>query len=291
MSSKENQQQSELSLRMSGLVIKDNKVIQREKNTDQENRKVKEETRSRAVFLKDFRDIFIRDLNNFGICVIDSFLGQDLGELVYQEVLQLQNSGLFQEGQLVKNNEKNNSIRGDLTAWLTGNEERYPNIRKLITDIDRIVMTASKVPNNGKLGKYEIKERTKVMVACYPGKGAHYVKHVDNPHGDGRVITAIYYLNKDWNRKTDGGVLRIFPTDERNHAADIDPMFDRMLFFWSDKSNPHEVQPSYRTRYAITIWYYDVRQKSESVKFRQKQASQRTEETNENQNKRTTDGS
>ena len=37
------------------------------------------------------------------------------------------------------------------------------------------------------------------MVACYPGKGTHYLKHIDNAGGDGRIITCIYYLNKDWD--------------------------------------------------------------------------------------------
>ena len=45
----------------------------------------------------------------------------------------------------------------------------------------------------------------------------------------------------------DGGLLRIYPSQWKQ-VADIEPKFDRMLFFWSDRRNPHEVQPAYRTR-------------------------------------------
>ncbi|NXA21738.1 EGLN3 protein, partial [Ibidorhyncha struthersii] len=85
------------------------------------------------------------------------------------------------------------------------------------------------------------------MVACYPGNGTGYVRHVDNPNGDGRCITCIYYLNKNWDSKLHGGILRIFP-EGKSYVADVEPIFDRLLFFWSDRRNPHEVQPSYATR-------------------------------------------
>lgn len=44
-----------------------------------------------------------------------------------------------------------------------------------------------------------------------------------------------------------GGVLRIFP-EGKTYMADIQPLFDRLVLFWSDRRNPHEVQPSYATR-------------------------------------------
>lgn len=62
----------------------------------------------------------------------------------------------------------------------------------------------------GRLGGYVINGRTKAMVACYPGNGLGYVRHVDNPHGDGRCITCIYYLNQNWDVKVHGGLLQIF---------------------------------------------------------------------------------
>uniref|UniRef100_A0A8B9TUS9 Egl-9 family hypoxia inducible factor 3 n=1 Tax=Anas platyrhynchos TaxID=8839 RepID=A0A8B9TUS9_ANAPL len=83
--------------------------------------------------------------------------------------------------------------------------------------------------------------------------------------GDGRCITCIYYLNKNWDSKLHGGILRIFP-EGKSYVADVEPIFDRLLFFWSDRRNPHEVQPSYATRYAMTVWYFDAEERAEAKK-------------------------
>uniref|UniRef100_A0AAY4CVT0 hypoxia-inducible factor-proline dioxygenase n=2 Tax=Denticeps clupeoides TaxID=299321 RepID=A0AAY4CVT0_9TELE len=101
------------------------------------------------------------------------------------------------------------------------------------------------------------------MVACYPGNGTGYVRHVDNPNGDGRCITCIYYLNKNWDVKVHGGLLQIYP-EGRCVVANIEPVFDRLLIFWSDRRNPHEVKPAYATRYAITVWYFDAKERAEA---------------------------
>ena len=47
--------------------------------------------------------------------------------------------------------------------------------------------------------------------------------------------------------QTDGGLLRIFP-EGSNKMANVEPNFDRLLFFWSDRRNPHEVMPTYKPR-------------------------------------------
>ncbi|XP_061452369.1 prolyl hydroxylase EGLN2 isoform X3 [Rhineura floridana] len=112
------------------------------------------------------------------------------------------------------------------------------------------------------------------MVACYPGNGMGYVRHVDNPHGDGRCVTCIYYLNRQWDSKIHGGILQIYP-EGRPVVASIEPIFDRLLIFWSDRRNPHEVKPAYATRYAITVWYFDAKERAEAKGRHQLASAQR----------------
>uniref|UniRef100_UPI0037E7FCEA uncharacterized protein egln2 n=1 Tax=Semicossyphus pulcher TaxID=241346 RepID=UPI0037E7FCEA len=197
----------------------------------------------------------------YGICVKDNFLGPQLGDMVLEEVEVLNRSGKFRGGQLVSQKSiPSRSIRGDQIAWVEGREPGCQSIGALMAHIDEAVMYSAA---NGQLGDCVINGRTKAMVACYPGNGAGYVRHVDNPNGDGRCITCIYYLNKNWDVKKQGGLLQIYP-EGKNVVANIEPLFDRLLIFWSDRRNPHEVKPAYATRYAITVWYFDAKERAEA---------------------------
>lgn len=209
----------------------------------------------------------IHDLNTFGICVIDDFLGQERGTMVLDEVRSLYFEGrLFREGQLVSERGLSGRvIRGDQIVWLEGTEPQCPMVGFLVRTLDSIITRCNRSPRGGLLREYRINQRTKAMIACYPGCGTHYVKHVDNPNKDGRCITSIYYLNKDWDVKTQGGLLRMFPLGQSTKVANIDPLFDRMLFFWSDRRNPHEVLPAYSVRFAITVWYFDAEERKNAL--------------------------
>ncbi|XP_074846281.1 egl nine homolog 1 isoform X2 [Carettochelys insculpta] len=192
-------------------------------------------------------------MNKHGICVVDEFLGKEVGGRIAREVRALHHTGRFTDGQLVsQKSDSSKDIRGDKITWVEGKEPGCQTIGLLMNSMDDLIRHC-----NGKLGNYKINGRTKAMVACYPGNGTGYVRHVDNPNGDGRCVTCIYYLNKDWDAKVSGGILRIFP-EGKAQFADIEPKFDRLLFFWSDRRNPHEVQPAFATRYAITVWYFDA---------------------------------
>ncbi|XP_056642258.1 egl nine homolog 1 isoform X2 [Diorhabda carinulata] len=226
-------------------------------------------------FIEEMCYTVIQDMTDYGLCVMDNFLGVERGKQVLREVLTMENQGVFKDGQLVSKGPTEDridrTIRSDQICWVHGKEPNCPNIGYLISKVDTLITRANKMENNGKLGRYSINGRTKAMVACYPGYGSHYVKHVDNPNRDGRCITAIYYLNLNWVPRN-GGLLRIFPEGWReDKVADIEPLFDRLLFFWSDRRNPHEVQPAYNTRYAITLWYFDADERKEALRRYEKE--------------------
>ncbi|XP_070699070.1 prolyl hydroxylase EGLN3 [Pempheris klunzingeri] len=205
-------------------------------------------------------DRVVPALLDHGFCYVDGLLGELAGDAVLEQVKEMHRSGALQDGRLAGSvpGVHRRSIRGDKIAWVSGSERGCEAVSFLLGLVDKMISVCAR-----RLGGKEIRERSKAMVACYPGNGAGYVKHVDNPNCDGRCITCIYYLNKDWNAKEHGGVLRIFP-EGKSYAVDIKPLFDRLLFFWSDRRNPHEVLPSYATRYAITVWYFDSEERAEA---------------------------
>ncbi|XP_041468755.1 prolyl hydroxylase EGLN3-like [Lytechinus variegatus] len=203
--------------------------------------------------------------NNF--CVVDSIFNPTLANEVLKEVIEVHSSGIFIDGQL-SGGRRNSSdtivtkktIRGDEITWLEGNEKQFPYICMLVKTLDKLL---SKM-NIYLKGECDVGGRTKAMVACYPGNGTGYACHVDNPNRDGRCITCLFYLNEGWDVRKNGGLLRLFQGSD--DYIDVEPILNRAIFFWSDRRNPHEVQPAFKTRYAITVWYLDKHERLEARK-------------------------
>ncbi|NWI49804.1 EGLN3 protein, partial [Calyptomena viridis] len=203
-------------------------------------------------------------LHDIGFCYLDNFLGEGVGDCVLERPLCEVHSGV--KFAFDRRSPHAPHVALSLSHHLAGPK---PGLRgaepgglsklKQPLLIDRCTAHASFRIN------YFTIFILQAMVACYPGNGTGYVRHVDNPNGDGRCITCIYYLNKNWDSKLHGGILRIFP-EGKSYVADVEPIFDRLLFFWSDRRNPHEVQPSYATRYAMTVWYFDAEERAEAKK-------------------------
>ncbi|XP_045187620.2 egl nine homolog 1-like [Mercenaria mercenaria] len=209
---------------------------------------------------QDVAKIAVNNLNEKGYCVIDGLFTRNKMKKALKDINKCMEDNRFNSGKLGggrtsgehEKQEVNADIRSDKIMWLEGTEEDVKGITSIVSRMDSILWEFNKFLDK----KYFINGRTKAMVACYPGNGSYYRRHVDNPHGDGRVVTCILYLNEGWNVQEDGGLLRILPEDSDDHV-DIAPVANRLLFFWCDRRNPHEVQPAYKTRYAITVWYMD----------------------------------
>lgn len=103
-------------------------------------------------------DIVTRNMNEHGICFLDNFLGEEVGLSILENVLALQQSGKFTDGQLVsQKGDSTRDIRGDQIVWIQGNEDGCEKIRFLMSRMDDLLRLC-----NGRLGKYSINGRTKV---------------------------------------------------------------------------------------------------------------------------------
>ncbi|KAK6756900.1 hypothetical protein RB195_014992 [Necator americanus] len=222
--------------------------------------------------LRYIAEYVVRSLNEFGWAVVDNFLGDEHCRFTYKEIKCLYDRGLFSAGQLMDGKNKDEyhvkDIRSDQIYWFDGCDPRANDaatVRLLVSMIDSVIQHFK-----GRLPPYDISGRSRAMLAIYPGNGTRYVKHVDNPVKDGRCITTIYYCNQDWDINKDGGTLRLYP-ESSIIPMDIDPKADRLVFFWSDRRNPHEVMPVFRPRFAVTIWYMDREERRRAIEQQSKE--------------------
>lgn len=90
--------------------------------------------------------------------------------------------------------------------------------------------------------------------ALYP-PGARYRRHLDRFRDDDRrALTAIVYLNQDWEA-ADGGQLRFWPDAEGSGPAlEFLPRGGTLVTFLADQFW-HEVLPARRERLALTGWF------------------------------------
>ena len=139
------------------------------------------------------------------------------------------------------------AVRGDRILVVDTDDTRLPALAATMCQADRLVATMAR----SCAGLRRVLRRSTPTLACYPGGGAHYVRHLDNAGLNSRLLTCITYLNEAW-RADDGGALRIHHADGSH--TDVEPFFDRCVLFWSDARTPHEVLPCHAERWAVTVW-------------------------------------
>ncbi len=91
--------------------------------------------------------------------------------------------------------------------------------------------------------------------AIYP-VGAFYKAHLDRPTGTSdRLVTAILYLNEDW-QPGDGGELKLWTTagDRDGAFVLIEPRLGTLVCFLAE-NHWHEVMPTKKVRRSITGWF------------------------------------
>lgn len=126
--------------------------------------------------------------------------------------------------------------------------EAFPGLLRLCAGLESVVMQVARELRLSTL-QMKITGRYEPMLACYEA-GGRYLSHVDSNSTDDRLLTAIYYLNEDWDDSM-GGALRLHGDGEHQ---DLLPARDSLVIFRADRVM-HEVRPTKAKRVALSTWF------------------------------------
>jgi len=198
-----------------------------------------------------------------GFTIKDGFLGRDAVVALREEVSQLDAGGFLRPAAMRSQNHQrwaDTAARGDRHMWLAvaslddGDAQGWWAERPAL----RAACVRLRQLQEELCGVWGFEQgRVQAQLACYPGGGARYVRHLD-AHSDTelkgqRRLTLLYYINPNWSC-ADGGCLRLYPKklDERRkvqdddwteECIDVEPVGDRLLIFQS-RTIEHELSTS-----------------------------------------------
>ncbi|KAL9656480.1 hypothetical protein ABK040_005244 [Willaertia magna] len=242
----------------------------------------------------------LQTLYEKGFVVVDGFIEKEEAVEVYNLAKELSHTFKpacdLKKSEIEAQNDifRDNTARSDLIRWLhpkefifsESNEEVKENRQtchcyvsyeedykyKQNETMRRIVLNKFKVIQQT-LNEYapcvsNLDSSMELMWSLYKNHGAYYEKHRDAFPSNGkeevdlrqRKVTAILYLNVEWENENDGGQLRVFakPENSNSHTEripiEINPLACRLVLFLSGALD-HEVLPSYKDRVALTCWY------------------------------------
>jgi SM-20-related protein len=192
------------------------------------------------------RDEEIQSLGESGWFTRASFLGGEAARAVHAEAKARVEAGLLRPAGIRRGADHtlDRATRGDFITWVT-EEEQGAAIRRLREAYAALGEALSVEAYLG-LGRFDL------QLAWYPGGGERYARHFDAFPGQfNRRVTALYYLNPDWET-AHGGLLRLYP---EGGAVEVAPTLDRLVVFLSERIE-HEVLPAHGPRLALTAWFY-----------------------------------
>ncbi|MCP3100137.1 2OG-Fe(II) oxygenase [Myxococcus sp. K15C18031901] len=194
----------------------------------------------------ELTDVEVEALGTRGYFTRTSFLGEARALAARADALARVEVGSLQPAGIRRGADRTQDtrVRGDLIGWVQ--PEAGTPLGALRERFEALGQALSRGAYLG-LGRFDL------QLACYPGGGAHYARHLDAfPGQSNRRATAIWYANAGWVPEH-GGVLRLHPEGEA--PVDVAPGLDTLVVFLSERIE-HEVLPAFHPRLALTAWFY-----------------------------------
>ena len=211
------------------------------------------------------------EMQRKGYVVVDGVLGETNSKIAEEAAMNLYESEKtkFKSGELARDNnreknatmKKNEKYRDDEITWLSGdeNEDALSALSQFLRDTLGSIIFEIFTKDKGKKILLRPEEyHSNAMLSVYSSNRGGFAKHLDHDDAtDPRKISAVYYLNSNWNEKENGGALLLYPDkvdDDDAKAVRVNPIRDRLVLFWSDQMY-HAVEPSNKQRFACSFWY------------------------------------